>query len=195
MEQSKSGSREISDLGARLKAERRGRGMTLKDLAERVGCSVSMLSKIENDQASPSLKTLHQITSALDTSIVRLFTEADGASVNLYRQGERPSVMLRRKINSPAISIERLSPTYSDTLLDANIHNLEPGADSGGDIQHEGEEIGYVLEGAAELTVDGQVYQLVQGDSFYFSSHLPHRYRNIHDGKTRILWVATPATF
>ncbi|WP_212523532.1 cupin domain-containing protein [Actibacterium sp. MT2.3-13A] len=185
----------ISDLGARLHAARLNNGLTLKSLAEMAGCSVSMLSKIENEQTSPSLKTLHQITAALDMTIVQLFAEAETEGVRLYRSGERPSVMVRRMSNQPAIFIERLSPTYPGTMLDANIHTLEPGADSGGDIRHDGEEIGYVLEGAAELTVNGEVIPLVQGDSFYFSSQLPHRYRNTYDGTTRILWVNTPPTF
>lgn len=185
----------IRDLGARLRAERQRQGLTLKDVAEMAGCSLSMLSKIENDQASPSLKTLHQITAALGTSIVQLFSEASGEGVSLYRSGERPSVMVRRRSDQPAIFIERLSPTFPDTKLDANIHTLEPGADSGGDIRHEGEEIGYVLEGAAELCVNGELIPLTAGDSFYFSSELPHRYRNTYDGTTRILWVNTPPTF
>ncbi|MBR9650349.1 cupin domain-containing protein [Thalassovita aquimarina] len=185
----------IRDLGARLRAERQKQGLTLKDVSELAGCSLSMLSKIENDQASPSLKTLHQITSALNTSIVRLFSEDGGDGVSLYRSGQRPSVMVRRRSDQPAIFIERLSPTYPDTRLDANIHTLEPGAESGGDIRHEGEEIGYVLEGAAELCVNGEIIPLTEGDSFYFSSELPHSYRNTHEGTTRILWVNTPPTF
>lgn len=185
----------IGDLGARLRNERLKQNLTLKALAEVAGCSLSMLSKIENEQASPSLKTLHQITSALGTSIARLFAETASEGVSLYRSGERPSVMVRRRSDQPAIFIERLSPTYPGTMLDANIHTLEPGADSGGGIRHEGEEIGYVLEGAAELIVDGEVILLTQGDSFYFPSELPHHYRNTHDGTTRILWVNTPPTF
>ncbi|KFE36277.1 cupin domain-containing protein [Thioclava atlantica] len=185
----------INDLGARLRAERQRQGLTLRALADTAGCSLSMLSKIENEQASPSLKSLHQITSALGTSIVRLFSEAGGEGVSLYRSGERPSVMVRRRSDQPAIFIERLSPTYPGTMLDANIHTLEPGADSGGDIHHEGEEIGYVIEGSAELCVDGELISLAQGDSFYFSSELPHSYRNTFDGTTRILWVNTPPTF
>ncbi|WP_066605774.1 cupin domain-containing protein [Celeribacter halophilus] len=195
MEDSDQGQMPIQDLGARLRAERQNKGLTLKQLADRAGCSLSMLSKIETEQASPSLKTLHQITAALGTSILQLFREAGGQDVSLYRHGERPSVVVRRQSDQPAIYIERLSPTYAGTMLDANIHTLEPGADSGGDIRHDGEEIGYVLEGAAELCVNGEVIPLVQGDSFYFASALPHRYRNTFDGTTRILWVNTPPTF
>lgn len=195
MEHPNQGQTPIQDLGARLRTERQNKGLTLKKLADLAGCSLSMLSKIETEQASPSLKTLHQITSALDTSILQLFAEASGQDVRHYRPSDRPSVIVRRQSDQPAIVIERLSPSYPDTKLDANIHTLEPKADSGGDITHEGEEIGYVLEGSADLFVNGELISLVQGDSFYFSSPLPHRYRNTFDGTTRILWVNTPPTF
>ena len=48
---------------------------------------------------------------------------------------------------------------------------------------------------SAELIVNGKSHFLGTGDSFFFASSLPHRYRNIDPGVTRILWVATPASF
>ncbi len=169
--------------------------MTLKALAAVVGCSPSMLSKIETDNATPSLHTLHRITSALGTSIVHLFSETRPRGLCLLRKGERSSVRVRPSQDDPAILVERLTPTYPDILLDANIHVLEPGAESGGDITHSGEEVGYVLDGVVELLVNGEPYRLEAGDSFYFPSELPHSYRNLCDTVTRILWVNTPPTF
>lgn len=187
----------LDKLGARLKAARKTRNMTLRELSEGVGVTVSMLSKIENDQAEPSLRTLHRILAALDTSIIALFGEEQTRQpdvVSIMRGHERPSVQIGDR-KGGAITLERLSPTFSDIMLDANIHVLNPGADSGGDIQHAGQEIGYVLQGQVELVVSGRSYLLGTGDSFYFASNLPHHYRNLHDGVSRILWVATPATF
>lgn len=187
----------LGKLGARLKAVRKTRKMTLRELSEGVGVTVSMLSKIENDQAEPSLRTLHRILAALDTSIIALFGEEQTRQpdvVSIMRGHERPSVQVGQR-KSGAITLERLSPTFPDIMLDANIHVLNPGADSGGDIQHAGQEIGYVLQGQVELVVSGRSYMLGSGDSFYFASNLPHHYRNLHDGVSRILWVATPATF
>src|SRR3981081_4153745 len=56
-------------LGARLKHARLLHQMRLKDVAARAGCSESMLSKIENELASPSLTTLHRLCQALALSI------------------------------------------------------------------------------------------------------------------------------
>lgn len=186
---------QMSDVGARIREARKAKKKTLRALAEEAGCSASMLSKIENDQATPSLRTLHRILATLDLSIVSLFaSEGQSDEVCLMRAEQRPSVRVSHE-GGPSIRLERLSPTFPDLLLDANVHVLEPGAESGGDIQHAGQEIGYVLQGRAELIVDGRSHFLGPGDSFYFASRLPHRYRNVDAGETRILWVATPATF
>ncbi len=189
--------RTMSDLGPRLREARKANKKTLRILAEEVGCSPSMLSKIENEQATPSLRTLHRILAALDTSIVHLFAgdAAQHDEISLMRAESRPSVKVSHAGNGPAILLERLTPTFPELLLDANIHTLEPGAESGGDIQHAGQEVGYVLQGRVELIVDGKSHFLGPGDSFFFASSLPHRYRNIDPDVSRILWVATPATF
>lgn len=184
-----------ADLGARLRAARRQKGLRLKDLAAQAGCSMSMLSKIETERATPSLRILHRIAAALQTSIAELFSQPERDVVTLYRQGDRPTVLVRRSMRAPAIRLERLAPALPNQMIDGNIHVLEPGADSGGDIFHAGEEIGYLLQGTVELTVAGRIYVLAEGDSFHFISELPHRYRNLSDGVSRILWINTPPSF
>jgi len=194
-DESETGPSEFHDLGARLRAARRQKRLRLKDLAEKANCSMSMLSKIETERATPSLRILHRIAAALDTSIAELFSTPERDAVTIYREGGRPAVLVRRAEGEPAIRLERLAPALPDQILDGNIHVLEPGAESGGDITHAGEEIGYVLEGRVELLVAGRVYDLATGDSFHFSSDLPHGYRNRVDSVTRILWINTPPTF
>jgi quercetin dioxygenase-like cupin family protein len=72
---------------------------------------------------------------------------------------------------------------------------VEPGGGSEGAIEHQGEDVGYVLEGEFELIVAGKTYKLQQGDSFFFRSNLPHGYRNPGRKQTRVVWVNTPSTF
>src|SRR5438445_7513767 len=59
-------------IGARLKHARLVNHMRLKDVAESAGCSESMLSKIENERAIPSLTTLHRLCKALNLSVSTL---------------------------------------------------------------------------------------------------------------------------
>ncbi|MGW3814538.1 cupin domain-containing protein [Streptomyces sp. NPDC005046] len=46
-----------------------------------------------------------------------------------------------------------------------------------------------ILEGEAEVVVDGEVTKLERFDTTYVPSPVPHLFRNIGDGPLRILWV------
>lgn len=185
----------LNDLGAKLRHARRVKRMRIKDVAHEVGCSESLLSKIECDKATPSLRTLHRIVSALDTSIATLFADHSGDSVTLYRNGQRPVVAIDAPDQPGSIRLERVTPNIEDQSLEGNIHSVSPGATNGGEIKHIGEEMGYVLEGELELTVGDSKHLLRTGDSFFFRSELPHSYRNPGEVEARVLWVNTPPTF
>ena len=72
---------------------------------------------------------------------------------------------------------------------------IEPGGHTAGVLQHQGEEVGYVMEGQLELTINREVHLLNAGDSFYFPSDLPHEYRNPGKTRMRAVWINTPPTF
>ena len=59
-------------------------------------------------------------------------------------------------------------------------------------ITHQGEATGYVIFGSLELTIDGEVYRMNAGDSFFFKAYLPNSYRNVGKDTARIVWVNTP---
>lgn len=177
-----------SMLGARIRHARRVAQLTMTQVAARATCSESLISKIENGQATPSLAMLHRIAVALDTNIATLMEDGTVDSPVL-RSGERPVM------KAGGISLERLVLPKRGGLLQANIHIVQPGVESDGQIVHAGEEVGYVLEGRLELTLARERYLIEAGDSFTFSSQLPHGYRNVGETVARILWVNTPATF
>ncbi len=181
--------------GTRVRLARQIRGMTLKEVAEAAGCSESLLSKIENGKASPSLPMLHRLAQALDTNIGWMFEESDGEEGIVFRRGARPLITLDPLRQGEGISLERVIPYSSGHLLQCNIHHIEAGGASAGPIQHAGEEVGYVLEGEVELMVGESTFRLSTGDAFVFRSELPHHYRNTGRVAASIFWVNTPPTF
>ena len=183
------------DIGTKLRMMRRMNKMRLKDVAEAVDCSESLLSKIENNKVEPSLKVLHRSTAVRGTSIAELFAARRDNEITVQRLGARTVVVTRATEHGGAVSLERIIPFGDDQLLDANIHIVDPKTDSGGDITHAGEEVGYVLEGELELTIEDETFFLAAGDSFYFRSELRHRYYNPGEVTTKVLWVNTPPTF
>ena len=185
-------------IGRNLRHARLVAGLTLRELSERVGCSESLLSKIENERAVPSLQMLHRVVKSLDTSIGLLFTDPAATSRIVMRAGERPMLKTshpQRRGDDVGVSIEWLVPYPEGKLLSGSIHKIEPGGGSQGAIAHKGEEVGYVLKGIFELKVAEQLHQLAPGDSFFFASELPHSYRNPGTSETWVLWINTPPTF
>lgn len=178
-------------LGRHIRLLRKGRGMTLRELAQATGCSESMLSKVENGKGNPSINVLHSISKALGTNMGSLFSPDFKPEV-VMRKGERH---LAQMVSGKGVILEYLSPHTAGHQLQAHIHIVEPGGSSKGSITHEGEEMGYLLEGVLELTVDGSAYTLQEGDSFFFDSSLPHAFHNPGTATARVIWANTPPTF
>lgn len=186
----------LSALGPRLKHARMVRSLTLKALADAAGCSESLLSRVERGQVMPSLANLHRLARALDTNVAELTASFAPPMSPVTRASERPVIEftgLRGK--KRGVKLERVIVPIRGQLLQADIHVLEPKAESLEQIAHVGEEMGYVIEGEFELRLGDEVYRLSAGDSFYFSSDVPHSFRNPGKTQTRVLWTNTPATF
>ncbi|HHJ4328344.1 TPA: cupin domain-containing protein, partial [Klebsiella pneumoniae] len=84
-------------------------------------------------------------------------------------------------------------PNRAITFLD---ETYAPGTDTGDDMYaHDGEEAGLLVDGRLELTVGDEVFVLEPGDSYYFESSKPHRFRNPFDAPARLVSATTPANF
>jgi len=184
-------------IGAYLKHARLNRRRSLRQLSDEVGCSESFLSKVENDKLRPSLAMLHRIVSALGVSIGKLFVAGNGAdsTVTVVKADSRPILKTGHLRSGKGIALEALVPTSIAVLLEANIHRVAPGCSSRGLIQHQGEEMGFVLEGKIELNVQGKKVSVSKGDTFFFQSHLKHGYRNTGKKEAQIVWINTPQSF
>lgn len=186
---------EISDhVGARLRARRRALDLTLDQVAGRAGCSESMLCKVETGKVNPSITLLRRIAGALSLNMAALFDTDFPADV-VQRAGQRPRMSESTLRKGEGITLERLIPPGPNVVLQADIHIISVGGASDGMIAHNGEEVGYILEGQVELVVEGRSWTLEAGDSFYFKSDRPHGYRNLGTSPARILWVNTPPSF
>jgi transcriptional regulator with XRE-family HTH domain len=182
-------------IGTRLKHTRLLNRLRLKDVAERASCSESMLSKIENDRAVPSLTTLHRLCKALNVSISVLLSDEQIRPWTIMRSSERQIIGLAQAPRGELTKAEVLVPYVEGRLLEGFIVIIEPGGHSGGALQHKGEEVGYVVEGQLELTIEQETHLLTTGDSFHFPSDIPHSYRNPGNVQMRAVWINTPPSF
>jgi DNA-binding XRE family transcriptional regulator/quercetin dioxygenase-like cupin family protein len=63
----------VPQIGERIRAERVGKGLSLRSLARAVGLSPSLISQIETGKCQPSVSTLYAITTALGISVEDVF--------------------------------------------------------------------------------------------------------------------------
>jgi transcriptional regulator with XRE-family HTH domain len=176
-------------LSVRLHQARLLRNMTLKMVANTVGCSESMLSKIENGKAYPSLPVLDRLVRALNVTIGWVFDEPEGKAPIIYRTGSGSTL----PVEDRAIAIERIIPDTDAHDLRANIVHLGAGATSEGESRHAGEETGFLLDGQIELLIDGRPHRLNSGDAFAFRADQPHSFRNIGASRATLFWVNSPS--
>ena len=66
-------SRLNQEVGRRLRERRNAAGLTLKQVANRSGLSVSLISQIELGKSAASMSTLHKLATALQVRMTYFF--------------------------------------------------------------------------------------------------------------------------
>ena len=69
---------EPSHIGPRLRAERERQGLSVREIARRIGVSASLVSQIERDKVTPSVSTLWALVRELNLSMGDLFDDDEG---------------------------------------------------------------------------------------------------------------------
>ena len=162
------------DVGARLRALRERRGLSMRALAERCELSPNTISLIERGATSPSVATLHHLASALRVPITAFFQEpSEKVQVIRSRPGER-----RVLAGSTGARMESLGAGLERQTLEPFLVTLQPGAESGACVVHAGHELVFCLQGEVEYTIEGQIYRLAAAESFLFEANLSHCWRN-----------------
>jgi len=174
-------------IGAHLRQLRSKRRLSLAQVAQAVGISVGFLSALERSQMSGSVGTLRKLARFYKTNILDFFG-ANGTSSRQVRPDDRKVLEA-----GPGVRMELLA--WGNTVMEPHLFRVAPEAGSGDSYTHEGEEFLYVLRGQLEIMLQGEAFLLQPGDSFYFESATPHRWKNPGREETWVLWVNTPPTF
>ncbi len=175
--------------GTRLREERVGAGLTLRDLAAKTELSVSLLSQLERGATTPSIHSLKRIAGALDVSIFQLLA-GDGPAQVVVRADRRRKVILQEG----DLDYELLSPD-AKRKLEVWLGRLEPGASSGPEpATHESEEFIFVLQGHLRIEFGTIVHELGAGDAIQYDGNQPHLISNPGPGRLEFISALTPPT-
>jgi DNA-binding transcriptional MerR regulator/quercetin dioxygenase-like cupin family protein len=174
--------------GQRFRRLRIKRGLSLAQVARATDVSVGFLSALERGQMRSSVATLRRIARFYKTNIVSL-VDTNGDATPLVRPTDRKILETDSKVRMELLA-------WGNTAMEPHLFRIKPGGGSGESYSHEGEEFLHVLRGEFEIWLQHQGhYRLRPGDSLYFESSTPHRWKNPGRSETWLLWVNTPPTF
>jgi transcriptional regulator with XRE-family HTH domain len=183
--------------GTALKNLRKRNGWTLADVCDRTGVPASTLSRIENDQISPTYDLLLRLSNGLSLDISELLSNAPGSSAHSAEQSGRRSV--NRVSDGESVPMTNHTLRYLSTdLLNKQItpilceYRAKSLEEFGEFMRHEGEEFLYVVDGQLELHTDCYApLVLGRGESVYFDSRMGHAYIAGGEGPCHALSVCT----
>lgn len=182
------------DLGARIRLVRTDKNISIKELAEAVSVSPSMISQIERNLCNPSLPLLKHIAQSLELPLWGLLYEEE-LSTRVIRKDNRKIITVS---DNGKMQQAYLTPNRN-LLKDKNqgleiIHNEWKKESSSGFFNHAGEEAIYVLEGSIEITIGEESYILEQDDCIYYEASVPHNVHVLSD-VAKFLAIITPPSF
>ena len=178
-------------IGQEIKRIRKEYDYSLRALAEKIECSPSYLSQVENGKISPSLSSLVKIADALDTTIQRLFEEMMNPEEDpVIRRDERRHIdSINTGVQASFLTNSLLSKYFEVAQI-----TLDPTASTGEDgvYKRSGSQLMIVLSGRVRVTLGETVYELSEGDSLNMVSRAPHYVKNITSEKSQLLFIVVP---
>ena len=176
------------DIGNKLKELRVLKGLTQEELADRSELSKGFISQLECNLTSPSITTLMDILQCLGTSIGEFFNEAPDEQIVFGKQD-----YFVKEDTEYKNEIKWIIPNAQKNTIEPIYLTLQAGGSTCPDTPHEGEEFGYVLQGAVSIHLGNKTYKAKKGESFYYTADKTH-FLSSKNGAT-LIWVSSPPSF
>ncbi|KLN66645.1 MULTISPECIES: helix-turn-helix domain-containing protein [Vibrio] len=177
-------------LGQRIKDIRGKLGITLEEASQRTGLARSTLSKIENEQISPTFQAMQKLALGLQIDMPQLF------------EPPRKKVATgRRDITKANQGKPHPTPTYEHELLATQLSNKKMmpfksrvharSFDEYGDwVRHDGEEFLLIISGSVMFYSEFyEPVEMNEGDSVYYDANMGHMLISTSEQDAHILWV------
>lgn len=179
-------------LGDDIRALRKARGLTLNELALRLGRSVGWLSQVERGKSDISLTDLGRLSDLFEVPRGFFFVNDDAPD---DERGYVVRADSRRVLgeHSEGLAEELLSPDLGGAFeIFRSI--FKPGSELEAFTHRDTEEAGYVVSGTLDLWVGEAFFELCPGDSFRFCNE-PYRWRNRGEEPAVVIWVIAPPVY
>lgn len=177
-------------LGERIKEIRTNLGLTLEEASQKTGLARSTLSKIENEQISPTFQAMQKLAVGLQIDMPQLFEPPKKINATGRRDITRvnagkphPTATYEHELLATQLSNKKMMP-FKTTVHARNFSEYSDW------VRHDGEEFLLVLSG--EIILYTEFYEPIQmqeGDSVYYDATMGHMLVSASEEDAVILWV------
>jgi len=174
----------------RIKDLRTSKNLTLKELSDKTGLSVSFLSQVERGSSSLAITSLKKIADALEVPINYFFESYENLSFLVKHEEQKPY-----HIEGSKIEYVNLSGKFSGRSFEPMIVTYKKGYMKGDGFSHPGEEFFYILEGTGIVTIGEVEFIVKEGDSIHFPSNIKHKIYNPEEKELKMISVITPTIY
>lgn len=181
------------NIGERLREFRKSKNLSLKKLGEMTNLTSSLLSQIEKGYTNPSINTLKIISKNIDIPLYLFFKEESFQQSNFIVKPSDRKVLKTSSKNG--VIYELLTPSISSNIEFMLLTFEKNTSSSEIPISHDSEEVVYILEGKIALSLEDNIFHLEKGDSLILEAQKKHRWINISDSTSQIIFAITPPTF
>lgn len=175
-----------------IRALRKARGLTLAEIALRLGRSVGWVSQVERGLSTPSLGDLRAFADLFAVPVSLFFSHdvpAENERGVVVRAGSRRTL----GTSESGLVEELLSPDLGGSF-EMLRSVFAPGAALSAQASRPTEEAGYVVSGTFDIEISGVWHRLAEGDSFRFEGK-PFRWRNPGAVPAVVIWVVSPPVY
>jgi transcriptional regulator with XRE-family HTH domain len=178
--------------GQRIKRLRQEASLTMQQLSDRSGLATGTISKVENNQISPTYENILRLADGLEVDVADLFAKGSSAMASgrrsITREGQGA------KLRSAQYEYEMLCADLSKKKFIPLVTTVRARsvAEFPNLLRHAGEEFVYVMEGSVVIYTDHyEPLPLKKGDSCYFDSNMGHALVSAGDNDATVLWVCS----
>jgi transcriptional regulator with XRE-family HTH domain len=178
-------------VGERLKQIRERSGLSQREIARRSGQSPGAISAIELGKVSPSVETLKRLLDCLDITLVDFFSPDQTNPTSAF-------FGLNDMVGVPMglIHYQQLKRSTKNAPLQFVRVVVQPGSDTGNVGNPLGtDEIGYILAGSVEATINGETRLLSAGDGYMARGGQKQRFRNVSRSPCEYVFVTAAIGF
>jgi transcriptional regulator with XRE-family HTH domain len=175
-----------------IRALRRARGLTLAEMALKLGRSIGWVSQVERGLSLPSIEDLRRFADLFAVPLSMFFGHE---AANEAERGVIVRAGHRRALGSSETGLteELLSPDLGGSF-ELIRSEFAPGAEMTARAQRETEDAGYVVSGRFDIEIAGIWHSLGEGDSFRFGKK-PYRWRNPGTVPAVVIWAVSPPVY